>query len=815
MSWSPLDLLPGLYVILLAAALTGILRRWYDPVPWRVLAAFLLLIAILFGPALFAGWTLLPLSIVRAAPPYGAEPRVPLGNWMQGDLVFQISPWILEVRRAVAAGHWPLWNAGAGIGMPLMGDPQTQFLQPLVWLASPFPLEPAAAVTSALRLLTALLFTFLFLRRQGLGQPASAAGAFAYGLGGFVMLWLGWPIGNAGALLPAALYGVSRCAAPGGRRDAALLCAALTALLLGGHPETMMYGLALAGFLLLAQVLGQAGLQARRRLLVRGGAAFLLAGCLAAPVLLLAQEFLPQTHRARVVGVRRAGSPLAEARREISRPAAWERWQERTVRWLTPVAAAHAFGDLWEFWGDRNVVEDQSGFAGAAPLLAAVAALVPLGRRRRFPHERFFAWTLAVSLALIAQPPGFDRLFLRLPIIGMTAVHQHHRLLLVVTFCVAVLAAAEVERWQRGEGRRTAVAVAALLLAGLILWAYLAHPSPATGRMVTGWMQGGLAAQLAALGLAAALLLTRPRARRAGLAAGLAILFAAELLLAHRWANPPIPARTAYPLTPPVRFLQENLGTWRMVGLGNCFLANLPLVYGLRDARIDNPSQPSIHALLTGPLNRNPMTPRFAKPKHPVYDLLGVRYVMTRAGVKLPFRLVFRHPQAWIWERPRALPPLFLPRRARIVRNEVWPQWVQRNTDFSARALVASSPGRQRHWRSRPVVPSRVDLISWQDARIRARADLGEPRLLATSILQDGHWHLLVDGRKAPTTLANGPLVAAWLPAGRHDLELLYRPWRLFLGCALAALALAAACALWIPPPDLLRGRGAGGKLER
>ena len=36
--WSPADLLPGLYVILLVAGLAAALRRWYDPVPLRILA---------------------------------------------------------------------------------------------------------------------------------------------------------------------------------------------------------------------------------------------------------------------------------------------------------------------------------------------------------------------------------------------------------------------------------------------------------------------------------------------------------------------------------------------------------------------------------------------------------------------------------------------------------------------------------------------------------------------------------------------------------------------------------------------------------
>ncbi len=795
MTWSPLDLLPGLYVVLLAVLLAAVLRRWFDPVPWRGLGGFLLLPSLLFGRAIWAGWTLLPVGNVRASVPYSPAGRIPGGNWLQGDLVFQIAPWNLEVRRAVAEGRWPLWNAGAGIGMPLLGDPQAQFLQPLAWLAWVFPLEAGVGVTAALRVLCAFVFTFLFLRRQELGEAASAVGAVTYGLGGFVQIWLGWPIGNAAALLPAALYGVTRCADVGLRRDGALLAAVLAALLLGGHPETVIYGAVAAGAWLLARIAAQSGRLARRRLLARGGAAFLVAGCLAAPVLLPAREYLPQTDRAQVVAGRRMGKPLAEA------------WRERVTGGLLPVAAVHAFGELGDSWGWRNVIEDQSGFVGAAPLLAAGVALVPWGRRRRFLHERFFGGALLLSLALIAQPPGLDRLVFRLPVVGMTAVHYQHRLLVLVSFCVAVLAAAEVERWRRGEGRRRAMAGAAALVASLILWAYLAHPSPTTGRILTGFWEGGLAAQLAFLILGSFVLCLRPGERRASAAAwGFAALCAAELLLVLSWANPAAPARVAYPDTPHLRFLREHQGFGRMVALGGSFPANLSLVYGLRDARNNNPSRPAPQALLTDPLDRFPLAQHFTKPRHPVYDLLGVRWVLTRARQKLPYQVAFRHPDGWIYERPHPLPPLFLPRQARVPRGEAWPRWAQRNTDFSQRALVPPNPGHRKDWRSKARIPARLELLAWDAARLSARADLGEPRLLASSIFQDRHWHLLVDGRRVPTTLANGPLVAAWLPAGRHELELLYRPWSHLVGCALAALALALACGLWLPPPR--RGGG-------
>jgi hypothetical protein len=809
LGWTPLDLLPGLYVLFLTMALAGALRRWFDPVPWRVVAVFFLLVSLLYGPALFAGWTLLPVGNVHGALPFHHQPPMPLGNWIQGDLVHQITPWIVEVKRAVLAGRWPLWNAGAGTGMPLMGDPQSQFPQPLVLLAWPFAMERAAGVTGALRVLVALTFTFLFLRRQGIGPAAAGAGGIAYGLGGFVMLWLGWPIGNVAAWLPAVLYGVARCDEPGGRRDRILLFAAVAALLLGGHPETMLYGLLVSGSFLLARALIRISGRDRARLLVQGGLAFLLAVLLTAPVLLLAHEYLPQTLRASVIHFRHAsGPPPAEILRDMARPDVRRAWADRASERLLLIAAPRALGDLREYWGQTNLIEDAGGTAGTAALLAALAALLPSLRRgtarARFPHERFFAVTLGVCLALLAQPPGFDRLLLGVPLLGVTAVHQHHRIYVLVTFCIAVLAAAEVERWQRGEGRRGAVLLAAALLGGLIVWAFFAHPSPKTGKIVTGLLEGGLAAQLAALGLTAALLLTRPGNRWKQAAAwGLVAVAAAELLALHHPVNPPMPSRVLYADTEPVRFLRRHAGPYRIFALGGNFPSNIPLVFGLRDVRIDNPSLPAAYANLVAPLSRDPLVPRFGRPAHPVYDLLGARYVVARPRLRLPFKLVLQHRDGWVWERPRFLPPLFLPRRARVIRDEIWPEWVHRNHDFAARALVQPAPERRRHWQSRPRIPARLDLVTLQSARVRARVDLGEPRLLASSLYQDGNWHLLVDRERTPTVLANGPLVAAWLPAGEHGVELLYRPRRLLAGCALAALALAAACALWVPPPGL------------
>lgn len=791
-------LLPGLYVALLAAGLVLALRRWYDPVPLRALAVFALLVALLFGPVLFAGEVLLPFGALRAAYPFLHGPHTPWGNWLQSDLIHQIAPWQLEVRRAVFDGRWPLWNMRSGAGMPLMGDPQAQVFQPLVAAAYPFPLAQAAGITAALRVLTALVFGFLLLRRQGLGEAAALCGGVAYGLGGFLLLWLGWPIANVAAWLPAVLYALARCDEPGGARDHVLLFLSAAGLLLAGHPETQLYALAFAGFFLLSRCLARGAWAGRSALLLRCALTLVLAGAAASPVLLPIYRYLPQTYRAYVLSAFFSTPEPAELWRNLLRPETLELWEERATERLLVVAAPRAFGDLREYWGEENLIENGGGFAGTAALLAAATALLPLGARKRFPQERLAGFALPACLLLIAQPPGFDRLFSRIPLAGATALHQHHRTLLIVVFCVAYLAACEIERQVRGEGRRGAVLLPGAALAALLAWGYFAHPSPETGHVLVA---RALAGQLIALALAVGLLVLSRRAARRWVPWALCAVIAGELLWLHRPLNPPVPAELAYPSVPPVRFLQGSLGDYRMMGMWRTFLANLPIVYGLRDVRIDNPSIPAAYATLTGSVSRRALFPQFGRPKSAIYDLLGVRYVMTRPGLRLPFRLVFRHREGWVYERPDPLPVLFLPARARMHRSGSWLAWVEGNTDFAARALVQPAPERYRHWRSSPRAASALELVSWRPALLRARARLGEPRLLASSVYQDGSWHLLVQKVKTPTTYANGPLVAAWLPAGELDLHLVYRPRIFVAGCVLSALALAFAAALWVPRP--------------
>jgi len=822
--WRPLDLLPGLYALALGGLLLAALRRWFDPLPRRGLLAFALVLLPLLGPVLFGGRVLLPLDSLRLSPPFERLPPTdPPGN-PQLDLLQQIAPTQLAVRRAVAAGRWPLWDPLVAAGIPLLADPQSQVLQPLVLLAWPFPLPQAAGITAFLRLFTALAFMFLLLRRQGLGEAASLCGSLGYGLSGFLLIWLGWPIVNAAALLPAVLYAIVRCDESGRRADRLLLWLALFALLAAGHPEVVLYGGALAAAFFLARLRRRPG-GARLPLLATGAVAAALAAGAAAPAWLPMLEHLPKSERAQALELAFRAPGWPELRAELADSEARAAWRTLAGERLLPIAAPFAFGAsrLGRYWGEINSNDNSTGFAGTATLLLA---LLGLAAPRRFPQERLVWGALVVALLVLVQPPGLAALIYELPLLGATAAHHNRRVLLLAAFALPYLAACTVERLRRGElARRAPLVVAwALLLALLIGWAYVAHPHgrEALAEFRSRWLWG----QLAALAAAAAIVLVAARWRepaRRWAPALLALVVAVELLAAHGPENPPLPKRLAFAAPPPVAFLQRHLGAGeRMVGLGAVFQPNLPSLYGLADVRVYNPVTPALYHHFVYPLTRSPgwLIPEFGRPRHALYDLLGVRYAVTRPGVrhKPPLRRVLEDPDGWIYERPRPLPRLFLPAAAEAYPPDSWRSWLERNRDFARQSLVERLPDGRGRWAARDPARSTLRLTRLEPARIDAAAALAEPRLLASSVFADGNWRLLAGGRRRPIVQVNGPLAGAWLPAGELAVHLLYRPPAFVAGCALGAVALALLVAWTVASParrEEQRADGEGGNGAR
>jgi hypothetical protein len=787
-------LLPGLYLALLAFLLDRALRRWWEPVPARIWGVFALLLVVLFGPALFLGKVLLPGDILPGVVQPEDARKPPQGNHLQFDLVTQIVPLQAQVRREIRSGEWPLWNDLSGAGMPLLANPQSQTFEPLVLIALPFPLHAAVGITAGFRVLIALVFFFLLLRRQGLSEGSALFGSLAFGLGGFLLLWLNWPIGNSPALLPLVLYALVVTDERGARRDYLLLVAALFSLLVGGHPETILY-VAIVGSLFALSRLFCRPSRERPARLARWILAAAIAGGLAAPGLVPAFRFIPQSLRHHWVEVRNERMderPVAAGIRD-ARPGLGKR--------IVLVFAPNAFGNsrYGDYWGDANNNEDATAFVGGAAILAALLAFLPA--RRRFREERIFLGLAPLSLLIAVRIPGVPLLLSNLPVLNQS-ISSNRRMLLLVAFSFAWLGACTVERWRTGEGpRRRAVLLGGAILLGAIAWGYLlsAH-IPTLAALRWFWMGTQLAVVMGTTGLMAF--------GRGGKAAMIALcsLVAVELLVIHRPANPSLPRNAYYPTTPLVRFLQENADGSRIAGLANRMLPNANLVYGLADIRISDPLKPFSYVQAVGPVSASIRSTEhiLMKPEHPIYQLLGVRWVVAPPRMSsIPgLRAAFRDPTGRVFERERVLPRLFLPESTENAGGKPWPSWLATNPDFAARALLVSTTG----WTAARPGDSALEILSASPARLEARARLAEERLLASSVYQDGGWRLLLDGRRHSTTTANGPFVASWLPAGEHRVDLVYRAPGFMAGLGLAALALAG-LASWLLAPALTRTR--------
>jgi len=285
--WTPVDLLPGLWLGLLGTFLATGLRRWFEPVPGKVLAVFVVVLLVLFGPVLFGGKILLPLDGLREHVPLQELARTRSHSHpLQKELIRTVLSAHAAARTSWDHGRWPLWNRLAGAGMPLLADPQAQALQPLTLLGLTLPLPRAAGFVAALRVLVALIFTFLWLRGLGFQGGRSLAGSLVYGLG-FLLFWAGWPVANVAAFLPVALYSLLWCEGETERKAGAfLLTLALAGLLLGGDPAATLC----AGTLLLLFLLSRAS---RRALLAQTVTALSIAAAVSAPLILPTLLYMP------------------------------------------------------------------------------------------------------------------------------------------------------------------------------------------------------------------------------------------------------------------------------------------------------------------------------------------------------------------------------------------------------------------------------------------------------------------------------------------------------------------------------------------
>ena len=815
-------------------------RRGASPAAAIVLA---LLPLAYTGAGFLPGRALAPTPILAGVAPW-ADPeliaRVEAGsepaNLLLLDPVAQMIPW----RRAAREGL--LFNPAQGAGAALLGNGQSALLYPteaLARLLSPFR---AVTFSQAARLLIAAWGMFLLARRLAVSEPAALAAAAVYLGAGFLQLWRLHPHSLVAATAPWILAALLALVRRPGARPAVALAAAGAAGVFGGHPETLLHVLMFGLLLVLALGLAKPRASAARtgRAAVWGAAAALVAGLLAAPLL------LPLVENLRVSAEWTLRRDERRQQIELAVPAALER--------LAPAAALLVHGDprhgTWS--GPENLAELGGGALGAAALVLAPLALS--GRRRKLAAALLVLGVFGLLVA--AHVPWLSRPFGWLPLVRDSLLK---RLTLWWALAASLAAALAVERLRRaGSGRGTGMGAwllgAALAAGALIAGVALAHASPETPRLL-GWELGGLT--VATVG--AALLATGPRRALAAVvrrpasatAAGAArpgpdgrrswrrplgwLLLAGALLvprvaLLAGWV-PVTSADGFYPETLAVRSVAERLEEagplgWRVAGLDAALAPHSAAFFGFEEVRSYDPLTfaPLFEfQSALGEQDRGGWV-RLLDPARPGLAFLGVRFIfdhpsMThRPGVEV----VYLGSDAIVYENPRALARLFVPSEIEVHGDPAAALAAARALDdFAARAVTSDrvlglevAPGAAAA--RRPNGRARVLDLEVGRGRVRAVVEAAEPALIASSQPAIPGWRLTVDGEPVAARRVNGAFLGLEVPAGRHRVELVYAPasWRLGLWLAAAGTVLAAGL-LVAPAVRRARRRRTPGRASR
>jgi hypothetical protein len=713
--------------------------------------------------------------------------------------------------RAWAEGSWPLWSPLVSFGQPLLADANNQVLYPFTLLH--LALRPWTFYTlyAFVHLTLAGLGAAWLGRRLGLGTwPAVAAGGLWMASGPLLSVIDTWNQLAGAAWMPWAMAAGLRTVSGGGPR-AALAWAAFIALqVLAGSPECVLLSLAGVAVIALVQVRRGDLEWPRLRPAVTWTAA---AGVLSLG--LAAAQWVPALDAARRAGRTRlpwearvhwSVHPLNLAQAVCPVPL------HRMA--LTPAARQALFGAP-----DPFLPSIYLGGVGAALVAASLAA----PRRRTMGLAAVVL--LSATVAMGRHAGLYDALVAVVP--PLQAFRYPAKALLLGSLSWSLLCAFGLAALGEARGRRAfaVTAFAAAVLAAVAAGA-LAAPAAWLARVVSDPSASGpLAARVGAAALLALLaggLALRRAAVPAGALAALALL---DLGLAHHDLNPtaPValythePAAVASARDPDggrlYTFDYQEPGQSRL-HLGRdipYLLARAPIGWDLRSAQALAlrealyPPAPG-YSGIEGSFDRDvpglePTPLAFLKD---AFRLAPDEARMRLLRIAAVSRVAALHANAGDGLAPLAVFDGFFrrsvrvfgvpaPQRVRMVgRARVHPGGCPRNPaagdfDFEREVVLAAGPGGA----SRPEFAGSASVQDRRSDRIAIDAVASERGWLVLVDAWDPGWSARVDGAPAPLERANVAFRAVPIPAGRHRVELRYRPAGL-------VSALAVSLASWV-----------------
>ena len=695
---------------------------------------------------------------------------VPFKNFLITDPVRQLIPWRKLVIDDLKKGTLPVWNPYNFSGTPLMANIQAGTWYPLNVLFYVFPFYIGWTLLIIAQPILAALFLYLFLRNKKIHPWVAALAGIVWAFCGFSIAWLTWgTIVQTALWLPLLLLSMDHILEEMKRREIALwsvvLALSSACVLFAGHAQVALYTFAFAG------AYGLFSLWHTTRKNRIGW----LVSSLTFAAIISSIQWVPFMQ-------------LVGHSSRITDTAAWlkEGWflpWQNLVQFIAP----DFFGNpaTLNYWGVWNYGEF-IGYIGILPLLLAFYGVIV----RKDRLTRFIEIVLAAVLLFVLPTPIAKLPFeLRIPVLFTL---QPTRLMVLVDFCLVLLAALGLDAYLKNASKKILVPI---ILVGAALggfWIYVIRTVHAGGdpTMITNLEVTRRNLTLPSLlWVMSSALLTIPlifkKSKNTLFVITLILVILFDLFRFGWKFTPFTPVGYFFPVTKAISFLREQRKPFRVMSLDNRILPpNVGAYYGIESIEGYDPVYDARYEEFIAALNRR--EPNITSPfgfnriitsstiDSPLFPLLNVRYVLTLDDVKNPdLTLAYREGNTRIYLYKKALPRLYPV--ASVIdggsKQQVMSALYDKTFDPDTTAVVESN----LNLASVPISANdKVRITSYSDSKLEAVTTFTEGHLVIDSTVYDPHWNVTVDGVATPTYRTNYTFIGFFVPKGTHTLRIVY-----------------------------------------
>jgi Bacterial membrane protein YfhO len=715
-----------------------------------------------------------------------------------GDLITYFYPARAFAAHAVREGVLPLWNPLLMSGEPFLANSQSALFYPLNVPYYLVPLPIAWTICLIVRMFLAALFMAMFIRSIGGSKTGSIFAGIVFASCGFMTAWQGQPMVDGAIWLPFVCNAIHRLHKIRSASSIAIAAVGFAMPVLAGHPETAAH-ITLTGLALALMLFAFASEPHTSRRDYRFGASFAVAGVLALG--LASVQIVP------------------------------------TLEWLRQIG--QGFTGIWPplvphqvlSWVSRDILRDPNSAGMSIPTGAAYMAMVsilavPLAAFHR--SRLYVAFFCVLSACAIAIAYGVQPIYAvvsHTPILGALKNHR----LLVASFAIAALSGlgiSALEEQVAFTGRKRLMALTLLGSMFVLLFLLIRQLQFDTAFKVEFTRRPSFSRALLLISLILMVwrLYGGLRGRVFPIAiCGLALFDLTTFGFGYMgFAG----LDEIFPASPGFDFLLHTGNRqFRIIEVGIPYSSNAGVMYGLDSADGYEYGMTSRQLAFSQDLidpnsnGINFVADRIFETKDHRLDLLNLKYVVVPAGASYISRFTdsgrflqaFNNGEIVIFENRSVLPRAWLvPLSGMEIFRKVDMEVDRlKSADFDPLKSVtisdmSSAPSTTQTEHN---FNGFADVVESGITRLAIRTQASAPAVLVVSQTYYPGWTAMVDGKLTPTLAADVTLTGIPVPAGAHEVQLVFQPLSFRLGLALTIVATIIMSAMMIGGNRINHGR--------